>query len=222
MTDTKTETTKFATRDPLGEVQHRARELWVEAGKKAGESWKDYVSQAEADLCQGRAIDIPSTSNSSRPERRTNHSMIITPEISAEMQPFILEGSQTWRSLLANAMRKPLIDHESVCAAYVLENHEAELADGSVLNPLGLREIAEVLADLAGEYAPEFTEVFGADPSAIPRTARVEYWTSLLSTRKIKDEPLTYADQNTIRLIVSRITSQPTIKSLNYQTRPLF
>ena len=198
----------FQTRDPLGEIRRRARELWEEAGKPANKGWPAFFDEAEEQLVGGVS--------SGRPSGRHRNPMR-DHEVAPQVASAASQSEDGLLSIVASALKQLLTHQEALCLAYVLESHCIVLKDGKRLQPSDDHETATVLAALASEYDEGFLRQQHAhSPFEIDPQARIDYWERVLLGRHREDNALTNLDRNTVNRLVTALRAEPRIDRVDY------
>ncbi len=193
--------------DPLHEIRNRAKQLWSADGKPADRDWLDYFSIAEEQLLSGLSEGTPSSRTRSKE----------TSEIDPTIRPLVEQQENTFLSILASVVKRPLVEYEAHCLADVLMKHKVKLSRDVTLGPHSVSQVAELLADLAGEYDPSFLKEQGMKEfGSIPRAARVQYWDRKLLESKAEDRPLTNADRNAVSRFKEHLRQDPRVADLIY------
>lgn len=210
--------------DPIGEIRTRAKELWAEAGKPEGTFWTNYFSKAEDDmLAQHGDPSQPQVSqkNHAPPSASDPESVSDSEPVSEEITRIIETSNNRLVSVLAEALKIKLLEHECFCLSKILTTYRIMYTDNETVGPCSVREIAVVFADLASEYQAKFLEQTGVqDETALSFEDRVSYWEQKLNTFASKDEALTYSDRNTIDRLLDRLRKSNQIADLMFQDIP--
>ena len=195
--------------DPLGEIRNYAKKLWQEAGAPDDSDWTDYWAQAEGTMVSGVSKQEPPTS--------------VAPLVSssesptAEIQTLIDNSEQLLVSALANALKRQLNDHESVCLANILMTHRFVMKDESIVERSDTTQAASVLALISWDYKPSFmAEHNTKNASNIDTLDRTNYWKERLESTIREDEPLTFSDRNTISRLLELMENEGRIVKLEY------
>lgn len=198
--------------DPLGEIRRYAETLWNEAGKPAGTSWEDYWAPAEKLLLAGRGDAVR--------ERRSRHPTLHEEHLSDVVRQLRSQEQDELLSILAAAFDGLLDEHEALSLGRVLQDHSITVKESErdhTIERADRKRAAEVLSHLAWEYDVAFTASEGGGRvETIPFEKRQSYWEARLAGLEERDEPLTFADQTTMRRLVSRIEAEPRVRKLTY------
>ena len=198
--------------DPLGEIRRLSETLWNDAGKPAGTSWEDYWTSAEKLLNAGYGADPK--------ERRSRMPTLHEQHLSSLVRELRSQSSDELLSILAAAFDGLLDEHEASSLGRILEDHSFTLKEESkdrLIESVPRERAAELLAHLVWEYDIDFISREGGGRfENIPFEKRKAYWEDRLKKRAEQDEPLTFADQTTMRRLVARIEAEPRIRKLTY------
>ena len=195
--------------DPLGAIENLARTLCREDRFRRSESWEDYWAEAEAWLVKGLGAEGPSGQVSGN---------LCQSGLSPEFTDLTLASGSKLLSVLARALLRPLNDHEACCLGYILQTHALVWSDETKDAPLTAEMIGEVLAHLSFDYPEELYQQTGETrPAKIPLAERANYWSKRLKAVQTADEPLGYADRNTILRLREQISAQPEISALEFK-----
>lgn len=202
--------------DPIGEIRRRAKELWRAAGEPADRTWEDFFQAAEDDLLGGRSSgDVSPTNQVHHPEGVKG---VHSDEIAAEVAPLVSQGDNLLLSVVASAAKSLLIEHDSICLARVLSSHLIQLRSGEIFEQLEDDLIAPILAELANEYNSEFLKKHGvSDGRTVNFQGRIAYWKERLQTLRRLDEPLSYADRNTVARLRVAIAAEPRVLEVTFR-----
>ena len=205
--------------DPLGQIRAFAMELWEREGKSCSKSWEDFFEQAEEALLSGSGNEAFSQNTSIR--ARSTISPNTTPPIPVE-QLSHLSDCDALSAIVAGAAKNFLSSHEGVCLARIFEEHKMVLADGRTIGPLTPDTIAPILANLVhvierDDRSIPFLQKLGKnDASELSLSERAQYWHERLIDAIRRDEPLNYAQQNTIRRLIETLYAHPQMRSLQF------
>lgn len=123
--------------------------------------------------------------------------------------------------IVASALGMFLDEHESICLARILQTNAFMLREGGM--PVGRYDVetcAKIVARMCREYTEEFLNQHRARNFLdIPVDARYDYWLRKLQWVKDADEPLTYADQNTLRRLTGLLSSDNRLLGVKYLER---
>ena len=187
--------------DPLGEIRRSVLQFWVKDGKPESANWQEYWQRAET-LVLGKRE--PAHGATQVNDKRT---------ISDSPSAVLPEGSTPEGVLLATALGKVLDLHESYCLARLMRDSKFRLAGGEELGPLGVEKIAELLADLSDELAP-FAQDNPDKASKFERDVRQQMWSGYLKEFFASDDPLHYAERNTIARLKSKLLENAQIAEI--------
>ncbi len=189
--------------DPLGEIEARAKELWVNAGSPGDKTWRDFFSQAEADI-----LGEPGAVSTARKERATADDQSLSSDFVT-----LAKDKNSLLAFLATTLKKLLNDHESLCLGYILANNclrfpSRDIATLAEIGPVSIENIADLLAYLSGDYETDFLKKENIeDYHFISHTKRSDYWRNKLLHMLKEDQALTYTDRNTINRIIDAIVT---------------
>lgn len=199
--------------DPLGEIRRRAKELWTRAGAPPDRTWENFFEQAEQDLLGDRGDE--EAAQRTRRARRAPHS---APEPEPEIQQHINQQDNQLLSIVASAFPRFLDAHEAACLAYVLSTNTIRLRDGNQLANIGVEPIADVLTIMCSEYDRDFLKEQGVmDGRTAASAARRAYWVTKLGALRHSDQPLSYADRNTISRVRVALAAESRVLQLEFR-----
>lgn len=183
--------------DPLGEIEHLARELHqreaAQGALGANVTWESFWGAAEAQLTAGRSSGV--STERTRPT-------VAAESLSAQFAALLTPECDDTDAIFLRALGTPLSHHEALCLGHLLCHTTCERAAGGTFGPCSVEDAGRILALVAGEYDEQYMRTHGRpDPQSVSRDLRAAYWTEHLEAMLDADEPLTHADQNTIRRI---------------------
>lgn len=202
--------------DPLGEIRRRARQLWKEDGSPTSKTWENYWEQAEQEVL-GRTC-FSSEAPSARKKAKVESAKPLPPHL----QTLIDISEDRLCTVLASSLGRHLIEHEAVCLAHVLKTCRIRYTDNSEESQADNQRIASLLAQLVKEYDADFVKANkAADPWGVPLEKRNAYWSEKVQDLFFKDEPLTYADRNTINRLKDEIAANEQVSEIFFEAAPI-
>ncbi len=177
--------------DPLGVIEHCAKQIWEERGKLAGTSWRDHFAEAEQLILAGRSSgELPSTRVTSEPALKT---------IPAEIWALRDQDRDRFAAAVARSIDNLLNEHESYCLGTLLLSNEFKLKGDTAYRACSEEQVADLLAALSADYDEDFIRKEGNGTlGAISAVTRARYWTEKIKAWRASDAPLNYSDRNTI------------------------
>lgn len=200
--------------DPIGAIRIRARELWRSDGSPREVDLKSLFERAESEVlgAAGRQ-SRGAIASAERQVRKINASVI-----DSELAKLAASSGPPLLRVIIEAIRERPNEHEAICLARLLHSNALVLADQSRIERQTIPAIAELLADIAGEYPEEFLKQHkAADFRTIPRQQRADFWSEKFSRLLDVDEPLTFNSRLTIMRYVSLLRASCLVSDVHFE-----
>lgn len=195
--------------DPLGEIRHTAKELWVKDGRPGDKDVMEYWRLAENQMLSARTMKLVDNSIKSGAAPQ---------EAGSKKQPAAVQSKGEVEDVLSGLLRqlldRPMKYHEAICVSHILHGATINFGPALAIGPLSVEQIAPVMAAVPVEFDEE------ASPSTVPDPdTLIDEWRARLSRLFRDDEPFTNLDRVTTARMSGLIQKHPQVSGIVPRTQ---